>query len=213
MTPLERWQWSYCQSASGPATAVLTCLAFHHNARTGRCDPSLSTISEETGYSQRHVRRSLNELDRLGLVIRNYRTGKSAEYSLQFGDEDAPTADRSSEDMVSADRSSEDTLSKTPDRSSPKRVEREERSTAPTPPCAAAPKRGPRSGLPMTPTAQPAAPFTYKGSTPFPSPEEQEENKRRVRAEKTAADERQRAEDLETVRRIREREGTGHAAE
>lgn len=63
---------------SAPARLVLLALANRHNQETGRCDPSISTISRDIQLSERSVRNGLRELEKLGLiqtVHRQVRTG------------------------------------------------------------------------------------------------------------------------------------------
>lgn len=56
------------------AKLVLICLANRHNQETGRCDPSLDRISDDTGLSERAVRNALRELEKNRLVTTTHRT-------------------------------------------------------------------------------------------------------------------------------------------
>jgi len=42
--------------------SVLAALAFYHNSKTGRCDPSRTTIGEMTHFGKSSVRRALDTL-------------------------------------------------------------------------------------------------------------------------------------------------------
>ena len=58
---------------------VLLALANRHNQETGRCDPSLATLSADTGMSERAVRTGLRGLEKarvIQTVERRLRTGK-----------------------------------------------------------------------------------------------------------------------------------------
>lgn len=62
-----------------PARLVLVALSNRHNQETGRCDPSLATICADTQITERTVRKSLRELEGLGLITtteRKRRTGR-----------------------------------------------------------------------------------------------------------------------------------------
>lgn len=62
-----------------PARLVLLALANRHNQETGRCDPSISTLCEDTQLSDRAVQKALRELEKLKLVTtveRKQRTGR-----------------------------------------------------------------------------------------------------------------------------------------
>lgn len=56
------------QKMALPSRLVLLALANRHNQETGRCDPSLSRISEDTQLSERAVRGALRELEKLRLI-------------------------------------------------------------------------------------------------------------------------------------------------
>lgn len=64
---------------SAPARLVLLALSNRHNQETGRCDPSIETISKDTQLSERSVRNALRELEQskvLSTVHRQRRTGR-----------------------------------------------------------------------------------------------------------------------------------------
>ena len=48
---------------------VAARIAFHYNIETGRCDPSLPTLANGTGMSERNVRRMINEIEDAGWLI------------------------------------------------------------------------------------------------------------------------------------------------
>ncbi|MFN3825982.1 MAG: helix-turn-helix domain-containing protein [Pseudorhodobacter sp.] len=56
------------------ASLVLIALSHSHNQETGRCDPSLATLCDKTGLSERAVRSGLRLLEGLGLVATTHRT-------------------------------------------------------------------------------------------------------------------------------------------
>lgn len=62
-----------------PARLVLLALANRHNQETGRCDPSIACLCEDTQLSERAVRAALRELEELKLIAtteRKLRTGR-----------------------------------------------------------------------------------------------------------------------------------------
>lgn len=76
-----RAAWAHIRTfkLSVPARLVLLALADRHNQETGRCDPSLATISGDTQLSERAVRLGLRELEREKLIStteRKLRTGR-----------------------------------------------------------------------------------------------------------------------------------------
>ena len=74
---------------------VLDALAARRNAKTGRLDPSLQTISEDTEIHDRNVSRSLKRLEAKGVIRRQQRRNKRGElistfYELIYEDDDPP---------------------------------------------------------------------------------------------------------------------------
>lgn len=62
-------EWAYAQRGlTGPEHAVLNNLAWHHNGKTGQCNPSSRLIAEETGYKQGTVNKMLVSLKGRGLI-------------------------------------------------------------------------------------------------------------------------------------------------
>lgn len=56
------------------ASLVLIALSHSHNQETGRCDPSLATVCDKTGLSERAVRGGIRLLEALDLVATTHRT-------------------------------------------------------------------------------------------------------------------------------------------
>ena len=56
------------------ASLVLIALSHCHNQETGRCDPSLATLCDKTGLSERAVRLALRLLEKLRLLSTTHRT-------------------------------------------------------------------------------------------------------------------------------------------
>ena len=77
----------YAADISPRGKLVLTNLIHHYNARTGQCNPSLSLIAKETGYSDRTIRRILSK-DLKGIVTWQRRQ-KSSQFTL-FPGSDCP---------------------------------------------------------------------------------------------------------------------------
>lgn len=72
---LGRWP----EAVGLPAKMVLFALANRHNQETGRCDPSVLTLAEDAGLSERAVRQGLRDLEVAGLIAtvrRTLRTGR-----------------------------------------------------------------------------------------------------------------------------------------
>jgi hypothetical protein len=64
---------------AAPSRLVLLALANRHNQETGRCDPSTARLASDVQIDERTVRKSLRELEALGLlqtVHRQARTGR-----------------------------------------------------------------------------------------------------------------------------------------
>lgn len=90
------WAFEAIGSSNLKPSAALTLLALAHchNQETGRCDPSLATISQKASLDERSVRRGLRELEELKLIAtvhRTIRTGRGKRnlrnrYTLRGGD-------------------------------------------------------------------------------------------------------------------------------
>jgi len=86
------------------AKLVYVALANRHNQETGRCDPSLERICDDTGLSERAVRNGLRSLEGakvLATVHRKQRTGRGVKnmtnrYRLKGG---AKSAGRMGQNM------------------------------------------------------------------------------------------------------------------
>ncbi len=65
---------------------VLHALAYHANSKTNEAWPGVSTMSLETGLSERTVRRALRQLEEAGIILRVRRGGGrlSARYRILF---------------------------------------------------------------------------------------------------------------------------------
>jgi hypothetical protein len=69
------------------ALAVAFCLLYRHlNGRTGRCDPAIETLAEETGRTARGVQKAIAELERSGWwhVVRGGGRGRTNAYLPQL---------------------------------------------------------------------------------------------------------------------------------
>ncbi len=90
------WAFGAIASTDLKPSAALTLLALAHchNQETGRCDPSLATISKKTSLDERSVRRGLRELEELKLIATIHRTIRTGlgkrnlrnRYTLKSGD-------------------------------------------------------------------------------------------------------------------------------
>ncbi len=64
-------EWAYgLRDLSGPEKAVLLCLAWHHNGKTGLCCPGTALIAEETCLGLSTVKKALKSLEGKGLIGR-----------------------------------------------------------------------------------------------------------------------------------------------
>lgn len=72
------------KSTGLPPTARLVAymLADHHNDATGRCDPSVSLLVEETGLGERTIQVALRALEKEGHLTRRQRPGSTPLYVL-----------------------------------------------------------------------------------------------------------------------------------
>jgi len=68
--------------APPPARFVFAVLAHCRNTKTGRCDPSVATLSAVTGYGRATVLRALDDLKRCGAVTITRRRRRSSHYVL-----------------------------------------------------------------------------------------------------------------------------------
>jgi len=85
-------EWAYSvRELSGPEKAVLLCLAWHHNAKTGECFPGTSLIAEETCLGLSTVKKALASLIAKGLIERMERKGsRSAAWILAIVEPERP---------------------------------------------------------------------------------------------------------------------------
>ncbi len=78
--------WAWTIPGLRPSVRItLLCLAHHHNANTGRCDPSGALIATETGLKRDTVFRALAALEAAGLIRHTPGRGKSNQYHLACG--------------------------------------------------------------------------------------------------------------------------------
>lgn len=66
------------------ARAVYCALKTFENKKTGRCFPSIKTISERSGYKKDAVIEGLKELEEFQWIVRNKHKGKSTSYFFSF---------------------------------------------------------------------------------------------------------------------------------
>jgi hypothetical protein len=62
-------KWAYQQKLGGPTKSVLLALV-NRTDSAGKCWPSIATLADDSGFSQRTVKRSLEALVAAGLVTR-----------------------------------------------------------------------------------------------------------------------------------------------
>ena len=72
----------YASNLPPTARFVAVTLAWHHNEQTGRCDPSLPLLAQETGLCVRAVRQALRTIEAAGLISSMPRPGGTPLYRL-----------------------------------------------------------------------------------------------------------------------------------
>ena len=77
----ERWAKRQRGIPTG-ARFVLRCIADAHNGQTGRCDPSVARLMDETGYSADAIGRHIRALEDAGLVTAERMVGQRTRYIL-----------------------------------------------------------------------------------------------------------------------------------
>lgn len=83
---VESLRWAYTTRGLHLSQhALLTCLCWHHNADTGRCDPSQQTLAEETGMDARTVRSATAALVAAGLIVPERHAHQRLTYTLNIG--------------------------------------------------------------------------------------------------------------------------------
>jgi len=80
----------YASNLPPTARFVSVTLAWHHNGKTGQCDPSIALLCEETGLSERAVRLSLRTIEAAGYMTTTPRRGTTPLYILTPPAPDAP---------------------------------------------------------------------------------------------------------------------------
>ena len=68
----------------GSVISTLLWLIKHANPTTGRCDPGVTKLCRETGYSKSSVLRALDTIENLEWMERERRQGRSTAYHLFF---------------------------------------------------------------------------------------------------------------------------------
>lgn len=63
---------------------VLFMLAYHHNDKTGQCNPSMLTLGNECGVSDRAARMAVRGLEHVGLVKSKKQTCEAGQASNQY---------------------------------------------------------------------------------------------------------------------------------
>jgi hypothetical protein len=63
--------------------AVMACLLLHRNGQTGRCDPSVTRITESTGMGRRTVMRVIAALEAAGHIACEHRHGTRTRYTVR----------------------------------------------------------------------------------------------------------------------------------
>ena len=85
-------EWARPLLIKGWSKAVLMCLADHYNEKSGRCDPSISTICREIGCEEKTARKALANLAALGALSRTRRPARADLFALNMGWEVPETA-------------------------------------------------------------------------------------------------------------------------
>lgn len=79
-------------SPLGPTErSALYFLCFRHNAKTGECYPSMATIAEHAGVSERRAREAIRNLEDAGLIHSIRRVGQAGNSSNQYNFPACPT--------------------------------------------------------------------------------------------------------------------------
>jgi DNA-binding transcriptional MocR family regulator len=80
--------WAFKIIAGSPLSAserlVLLAICHRHNERTGRCDPSISTLAVMSGLSRRRATTALSSLDRRGVIETVHRNTSRGRISNQY---------------------------------------------------------------------------------------------------------------------------------
>jgi hypothetical protein len=61
---------------------VLTLLAYRHNDKNGRCDPSVSRLAAESGLDRTTVMRAIADLERVGALVVRKTKGMRSSYAI-----------------------------------------------------------------------------------------------------------------------------------
>lgn len=81
-------KWAMAAAQTVDITPVQRCalfvLAYHHSDRTGQCNPSMLTIGNECGVSDRAAREAIRALEHVGLIKSHKRTCSLGQGSNQY---------------------------------------------------------------------------------------------------------------------------------
>jgi hypothetical protein len=84
-----------------PRSEKFVLLALADNANDdGVCWPSVQTIARKTCTSEREVQRALADLEKMGQITRNYRTGRSVVYQVHPRQHVTPDAESPRQDVT-----------------------------------------------------------------------------------------------------------------
>lgn len=81
-------KWAMDASKTADLTPVQRCalfvLAYHHNAKSGLCCPSMQTLGDECGISDRAAREAVRALEHVGFVKAKKRADEKGQASNQY---------------------------------------------------------------------------------------------------------------------------------
>lgn len=63
---------------------ALLCLAYHHHNTTGSCFPTMQTVADYAGVSERRARMNIRDLEALGLIKSRKRVTSQGQSSNQY---------------------------------------------------------------------------------------------------------------------------------
>lgn len=81
--PMSKLAWESTEAEHG-ARLVLLALADIHNEKTGQCNPNVSTLMKRTRLGKTAVVKAIAELEALGIVIVDRKTGCGSWYRFTF---------------------------------------------------------------------------------------------------------------------------------
>lgn len=81
-------KWAMTAAQTVDITPVQRCalfvLAYHHNDKSGQCNPAMLTIGNECGVSDRAAREAIRALEHVGLIKAHKRTCGTGQASNQY---------------------------------------------------------------------------------------------------------------------------------